>query len=117
MKLLLVPLLALSLAGCAQTVAKTIAAGDETFDAVKDYVDEVTDDRENLRKERRDERAAIRNMWRSQAILAEQEGDFEAAEAARGKVLAQIDEIYPDVVDLVNEIDRINEAIEAARAQ
>lgn len=117
MKLLLVPALVLALTGCTQTVVKTLAAGDETFDAVKDYVDEVTDDRENLRAERRLERAAIRDMWRTQAVIAEREGDFETAEEARRKVLAEIEAVYPDIVSLVEEIDRINEAIEHARAQ
>lgn len=113
----LVLVVLLALGGCASVAATGIKASTETLTAIDDFRAEIIARRQELRQDNRDLENLLIDMHRAAATKASVEGDAVAAEASVAAAQSVVDASYPDIVRLIEELERIDQAIKEARKQ
>ena len=107
------------LAGCAEFGARAITGAQDAADATRDYIDEKTDRREFLRKELYAAEDAVIRCWQlSLMVEAGPEAtklDCSNIEDNAEKLATYIEQAYPTLTDLVEDVKRLKQAIREAR--
>lgn len=105
------------LTGCAELGARAVTSGLEAVDAAKDLVDEKTDRREALRKRLYALEDRLLDCYSSMASAGSAELDCQAVREAVDQASAYIDEVYPDLTRLADEIGKFREAVSRLRQE
>jgi hypothetical protein len=105
------------LPGCAEMAARGVTYSTEAVDAAKDLVDEKTDRREALRVRLYALEDRLLDCYGMAAMVTTQEPvDCGHIEAAVRQAASYIDEVYPDLAGVVDEIEKLRAALTRLRA-
>ena len=105
------------LAGCAELGARAVTSGLEGVDAAKDLVDEKTDRREALRKRLYALEDRLLDCYGMAATGSTADLDCGRVREAVDQASAYIDEVYPDLAKVADEIGKFREAVGRPRAR
>ena len=117
LKYLILVFMVLALSGCFSAAATGIKAGTETLTAIDEFRVEIILRRMSLRQKNRELEDLLIDMHKFAATKASLEGDIEAATASVVAAQSVVDAAYPDIVKLIEDVERIDQAIKAARKQ
>ncbi len=110
-------LLGIYLGGCAASLATGINAGTETLNSIDNFRVEIFQRRVELRQDNRELEDLLIDMYKAAATQASVEGDVKAAEKSVAAAQSVVDAAYPDIVSLIQEVEKIDQAIKEARKQ
>ena len=105
------------LSGCAASLATGINAGTQTLNSIDNFRVEIFQRRVELRQDNRELEDLLIDMYKAAATQASVEGDVKAAEKSVAAAQSVVDAAYPDIVSLIQEVEKIDQAIKEARKQ